>query len=118
MISTSFCRSPLPAFYWAPSKLPPAAECFSRNMAVALTPTRNFLPLLHQTLPLESVVVFPSAEACHSHSSMKALVLAHHSQTRSPPQSHFCVSLYFPTCETLSFSRFLQMSEGWRWLVY
>src|SRR6476620_100276 len=118
MISTSFCRSPLPAFYWAPSKLPPSAECLSRNMAVALTPTRNFLHLLHQTLPLESVVVFPSAEACHSHSSMKALVLAHHSQTRSPPASFLSLFYSFHICLALYRSRCLRLSFWWRWLVY
>src|SRR6476646_1404962 len=118
MISTSFCRSPLPAFSWALSKLLPLAECLSRNMAVALMPTRNFLPLLHQTLPLESVVVFPSAEACHSPSSMKVLVLAHHSQTRSPPASFLSLFYSFHTCLALYRSRCLRLSFWWRWLVY
>src|SRR4029077_7021189 len=98
MISTSFCRSPLPAFYWAPSKLPPSAECLSRNMAGAFTPTRNFLPLLPKTLPLEAGGGFPSAGGCHRLSLMKALVLAHHSQTRSPPASFLSLFYSFHTC--------------------
>src|SRR4029077_18502874 len=106
MISMSCCRSPLPAFSWALSKLPPLAECLSRNMAAVLTPTRNFLPLLHQTLPLESVGVFLSAEACHSPSSMKVLALAHHSQTRWPPASFLSLFYSFHTCLARCRSRF------------
>src|SRR4029453_750936 len=117
MISTSSCRSPLPAFSWALSKLPPSAECLSPNMAVALTPTRNFLHLLHRTLPLESVVVFPSAEACHSPSSMKVLVLVHHSQTRSPPASFLSLFCSFHTCLARCRSRCLRLSFWWRCLV-
>src|SRR5947209_2764614 len=114
MISISFWRSPLPAFYWVPSKLPPSAECLWRNMAAALTPTRNFLHLLHRTSPLESAAVFPSAEECHSPSSTKVLALAHHSQTRSRPAS--CLSLFcsFHACLALCRSRCLPLSFWWR----
>src|SRR4030095_9548197 len=118
MISISFWRSPLPAFYWARSKLPPSGECLSRNMAAVLTPTRNFLHLLHRTSPLESAAVFPSAEACHSPSSMKVLVLAHHSQTRSPPASFLSLFCSFHTCLARCRSRCLRLSFWWRWLVY
>jgi Sulfate permease and related transporters (MFS superfamily) len=84
-------------FLWVRSKLPPSAECLSRNMAAALTPTRNFLHLLHQTLPLESAVVFPSAEGCHSPSSMK--VLGSHTtlkRARRRHHSYRCSVLFTP----------------------
>jgi Sulfate permease and related transporters (MFS superfamily) len=83
-----------------------------------LTPTRNFLHLPHQTSPLESAVVFPSAEECHSPSSMKVLVLAHHSQTRSPPASFLSLFCSFHTCLAPYRSRCLRLSFWWRWLVY